>query len=668
MLDQRWEISPASEEVYKLSQATGFSPLVAQIFINRGFATVDSANLFINPDRLILPSPEQEFKDLEIALSLLTEAINNQEKIAICGDYDADGMTSTALLIRALRVMGADVDYSIPDRHKDGYGINERIVKQFAEEGVGLIITVDNGISAVGAIDLARELGLDIIITDHHDLPEKLPDANAILNPKLLDENSPYYGLAGVGVAYILALSLVEQFKIDNLSDQLLELFTLGTIADLAPLIGINRYLLKKGLRLLPNSEITGIQALMQMAGISEEQIKLQSEDIGFKLGPRINAIGRIDNPQIVIELLTTSDKGLALERAMQCEQANTKRQQLCQEIQEQAIAIIEGKEESNLVPKHFLDWKKSRVLVIGNRGWHHGVIGIVASRLVDHYGVPVFICTSEDDTKIRGSARGIKEYNVFEALTFCQETLGKFGGHKMAGGFSLDLENLENFQQGLSEFSSNILTPDLLKPLIEIDGIAKISEITPNLYAEIDSLYPWGIGNREPIFLSQNVIIKEQKSVKNNHAKFTLEQNGAEIKGIAWHWAQYLPFPSLVDIAYKLKENNFNGETSIEIEIVGIKYPENVTEKIPAIVTENQPINEVKKAKFSYNNRFYYCSLWESLNELRIKNDQGKVLAVKKGEKVGLLGTSRDNSTPIDVTKPPYFSLIKAAKKALNI
>jgi single-stranded-DNA-specific exonuclease len=655
---QRWEISPAnSEQVSLLSQTTGFSPLVAQIFINRGFVTSEEAKLFVDPHAMILPPPEQEFADLAIALSLLTEAIKTQDKIAICGDYDADGMTSTALLIRALRSMEADVNYIIPDRGKDGYGINERIVKKMAEDGVGLIITVDNGISAYDPINLARELGLDVIITDHHDLPEELPPANAILNPKQLDPTSSYYGLAGVGVAYILAVNLAQQFQITNLEPQLLELFTLGTIADLAPLVGINRYLLKKGLRLLPNSEIAGVQALMQVAGVSEEQIKLQSDDIGFKLGPRINAIGRIDNPQIVIELLTTDEPGLALERAMQCEQANSKRQQLCSEIEEEAIALIEKKQQSNLVSDYFFDWQKSRVLVIGNKGWHHGVIGIVASRLVERYGVPVFICTTEEDGKIRGSARGIKEYNIFDALTYSHELLGKFGGHKMAGGFSLTTENLEAFQQRLTEFSCQSLTPDLLKPLIEIDVVAKVSDITQELYQEIDSLYPWGIENKEPIFLSHNVRIKDHKMVGKNHVKFTFEQEQTEIKGIAWRWGEYLPFPSPVDIAYKLKENNFNGETTIELEIVGIKEPQ----------LSELPTRQVKKAQFTYKNRHYYCSLWESLNELRIKNDQGKVLAVKKGSKIGLLGTNRENATEVDVTKPPYYPLIKTAKKVLD-
>ncbi len=654
---QRWEINPASpEQVHILSQTTGFSPLVAQIFVNRGFPSPEEASLFVNPEAVNLPSFLAEFSDLAIALSLLQEVINNQEKIAICGDYDADGMTSTALLIRALRVMGADVNYIIPDRGKDGYGINQRIVKQMADDGVALIITVDNGISAFEPINLARELGLDVIITDHHDLPEELPPANAILNPKLLAETSPYYGLAGVGMAYILALTLAQERQVENLSDTLLDLFTLGTIADLAPLVGVNRRWLKLGLRQLPKSEILGIQALMQVAGVNDQQKKVQPDDIGFKLGPRINAIGRIDDPRIIIELLTTDDPGLALERAMQCEQINGQRQKLCEEIEQQAIALIEGKEESDLVPSYFLDWQKSRVLVIGNKGWHHGVIGIVASRLLDRYGVPVFICTNEEEgDKIRGSARGIKEYNVFEALNYCQDLLGKFGGHKAAGGFSISQENLEAFQQRLSEFSRQCLEPELLKPLIEIDAEANLSQITLDLYKELDSLYPWGIGNKEPIFWSRNVRILEQKKIGKNHLKCTLEQKGTEIKAIAWRYGEYLPLPTPLDIAYKLKENHWNNEVNIELEIVGVR------------LTENLGFNSIKKAKFTYKGRYYNCSLWESLNELRIKNEQGKVLAVTKGQKIGLLGLNRQNAEEINVTLPHYSHLIKTALKALE-
>ena len=442
---QRWQIAPPqAERSLELSSSTGLLPLVAQVIANRDIATPQAAHIYIEPESQDLPSPLAEFADLEKSVELIEDAIAEGEEIAICGDYDADGMTSTALLLRALRHLGAKVNYAIPSRMKDGYGINQRIVEEFAENGVGLILTVDNGISAYEPIARAVELGLSVIITDHHDLPEKLPPADAILNPKLLSDASPYKGLAGVGVAYVLAIATAKSLdKLKGLTNIILELFTLGTIADLAPLVGVNRRWLKRGLRALPNSQLEGIQALMQVAGIDETQKQLKPDDIGFRLGPRINAVGRIGDPQMVIELLTTDDPGIALERAMQCEQTNQERRQLCEQIEKEAIALI----DSTPIP-----WQQSRVLVVVSAGWHHGVIGIVASRLVERYGVPVFIGTYEDseaeDTKdptpqmIRGSARSIDEFNVFDALNYCGDLLGKYGGHRAAGGFSFLASN----------------------------------------------------------------------------------------------------------------------------------------------------------------------------------------------------------------------------------
>lgn len=649
--NQRWRIaSIQTEEIDQIVKNTGLSPLIAQVMLNRGMKTPEKAEVYLNPESQTLPSPLEEFPDLAISVQLLIEAITSQEKIAICGDYDADGMTSTALLLRALKHLGADVDYAIPSRMKDGYGINQRIVEEFANTGVGLILTVDNGISAYEPIARAVDLGMSVIITDHHDIPEKLPPADAILNPKLIGEFSPYRGLAGVGVAYILAITTAKSLGlVTELTDQLLELFTLGTIADLAPLVDVNRRWLKTGLKRLPKSQLAGVQALMQMAGVSDEQKKLKPDDIGFKLGPRINAVGRLADPQIVIELLTTDDPGLALEKAMQCEQINGKRQELCQRIEAEAITLIET------TP---IDWKQARILVIVQPKWHHGVIGIVASRLVERYGVPVFIGTyEEDDTKkIRGSARGIEEFHVFEALEFCQDLLGKYGGHKAAGGFSLATKNLEAFQEKLSNFAHQCLQPDYLKPLVKIDAEANFNQLTPHLYQQIDSLQPWGIGNDFPVFWTPNVRVLEQQTVGKNHLKLTLGQDrekGEIIKAIAWRWGEYFPLPTRLDIAYKLQENHWEGNTSIELEIVGVRIPDSECAS--------------KKAIFQYQGRSYACSLWESLNELRIKNNQGKVLAVRRGQKIGLLGTTRDNAKEVDVTQPCYYQLIKTALAALG-
>lgn len=637
--DQRWHFFENNQaKIDELISKLGLSQIMAQIVLNRDLDTLEKAHIYVNPEDEKLPSPLQEFPDLSKSLDLLKNAIASQQKIAICGDYDADGMTSTALLIRALKHLGANVDYAIPSRMKDGYGINIRIVEELATENVGLIITVDNGISAYEPIARAKELGIKTIITDHHDLPQNLPPADAILNPKLLPITSPYRGLAGVGVAYILAVSLAQDLdKLQGLTKPLLELFTLGTIADLAPLIGVNRRWLKRGLKQLPKSNITGIKALIQMSGINDTKKQLNPDDIGFLLGPRINAVGRISEPQIVIELLTTEDEGLALERAMQCEQINAKRQQLCTEIQQEAI---------NLIKETPIKFKEDRVLFVLDKKWHHGVIGIVASRLLERYGVPVFIATyeEENDQIIRGSARGIDEFNIFESLEYSKNLLIKYGGHKAAGGFSLFSKNLDLFKQRLKEFAHSCLQPEHLKPLIRIDAQLNFNQINFDLYKEIESLQPWGIENKLPIFWTPNVKILEQKTTKSgNHLQVTLSDDYKTFRGIAWHWSYYSPLPPLIDIAYKLKENEWNGEKSIQLELIGARIS-------PNNLLENEQI-------LIHNGRKYICSLNKSINQLKIINNQHKELILILGENSGFL-----DDQIIDVTTNNYQILIKKA------
>ena len=683
--NQRWQIySPQPQQAEQFAAEIGLSPLLAQVLINRGIDSLKEVQGFIEPESLVLPAPKDEFPDLAASVKLLREAISGGRKIAICGDYDADGMTSTALLLRALRALGANVDYAIPSRMREGYGINDRIVEEFHSEGVALILTVDNGIAAYGPVARARELGVKVIITDHHDLPPKLPPADAILNPKLIAESSPYRGLAGVGVAYVLAITLaIDLQKVGGLVNPLLELFTLGTIADLAPLTGVNRRWVKRGLRLLPRSQLAGVQALIQVAGVqpasaespsilnSENKTKnsLKPEDIGFRLGPRINAVGRLADPQIVIELLTTDDRELALKNAVQCEQINQRRQELCQEIEQEAIAWYE---------KSDLDLQQERVLVVVQPGWHHGVIGIVASRLVERYGVPVFIGTFEDEAEpgnefkkankskiVRGSARGIPEFNVFDGLNFCADLLTKFGGHKAAGGFSMPAQNLEQFRNQLSIFANQCLQPEHLKPLVSVDVRADLAEINLDLYRQIDALEPCGIENKAPVFWTPNVCITEQKIVgKGGHVKLTATQDGkvsASVKAIAWRWGEYFPLPRRVDIAYRLRENSFNGKTSVELELLGVRLPAGAASSRPPMFG---------KVEFDYCDRTYSCSLSPagSSQELRIRNSQGQVLAVAPGQSIGLLGNSRKDAREVDVSLPFFENLIQTAKHALGI
>ena len=665
--NQRWQIAATNPEAsLTLANLMNISPIISQLLINRGMETPENAKIFLDPESLNLPSPLEEFPDLAASVELLEIAITNKDKIAICGDYDADGMTSTALLLRSLRALGADVDYAIPSRMHDGYGINNRIVQEFHDEGVKLILTVDNGISAVEPITKARELGLKVIITDHHDIPQILPPANAILNPKLISESSPYRGVAGVGVAYILAVCLAQQLgELKGLVQPLLALFTLGTIADLAPLTGVNRRWVKRGLNILPKSTLPGIQALIQIAGVqaSEGEKKqnppsLKPEDIGFRLGPRINAIGRIGDPQIVIDLLTTDDFSIALAKAIQCEQTNTQRQQMCEEIEKEAIAIVEDLYVNSL--------QKDRVLVVIKDNWHHGVIGIVASRLLERYGVPVFIGTYENESIIRGSARGIPEFHVFAALDICRDLLGKFGGHKAAGGFSLPAENLPELRLRLSAFANQCLELQHLKPLLKIDTQVNIHDINQDLFQQLNILHPCGIDNSDPIFWTPNVQVIEQKIVGKGHIKLTVSQTidnqRHELKGIAWRWGDYFPLPSRLDIAYKLRENNFNGKTTIEMELIGAKLPNHVVE---LFTNSSKP----SRASFEYKQRQYTCGIYENgvSTELRVKNSEGKVLVMRPEDKFGLLGFNRDNAEQINLSQPIYEGIVQTAIQALS-
>lgn len=651
--DQRWQIAPSDPEMANvLAQSTGISPLVAQVLINRNLTDADQVKAFLQPESQFLPSPLAEFPDLPLTLELLINAINQRQKIAICGDYDADGMTSTALLIRALRSLGAMVDYAIPSRMSEGYGINERIVEEFYDEGVRLLMTVDNGIAAYHPIARARELGMVVIITDHHDLPPQLPPANTILNPKLLPETSPYRGLAGVGVAFVLARSLAQSMgNPQDLGNSLLELFTLGTIADLAALTGVNRRWVKQGLQSIPKSRLAGVQALIQVAGLSNEK-NLKPEAIGFRLGPRINAVGRLADPQIVIELLTTDDDGTALERAMQCEQINQQRQKLCEQIEQEAIALCEAE----------LDAVGDRGLLLTSSGWHHGVIGIVASRLVERYGVPVFISTYEDETQqhIRGSARGTPEFNVFDALEFCKDLLEKHGGHRAAGGFSFKATQLAELRSRLRTFCHQCLEPEHLKPLVRIDAQTQLQNINEALYTELDALQPCGIENPEPTFWSANVRVHEQKPIGKGHLKLTVSQdseNGTpsrRFQVLAWRWGSYYPLPSRLDIAYRLRRSEWQGEVSLELELVGARLS-----TVPS-----------HKAEFVYDDRCYTCRMveLESGKQLRLRNPQGKVLVLNQGERIGILTKNPTESVEVDVSQPYYFNLIKAAIAALGM
>ncbi len=580
---QRWQIKTADRDLVK-TLSEGIHPLIAEVLVNRGFSTPEQLEHYLDPTLAELPDPWLDFADLRPCVDLILATLKAGDPIAICGDYDADGMTSTALLLRTLRHFGATVSYEIPSRMTEGYGINSRMVQDLFDKGTRLIITVDNGIAALEPITLAKSLGMGVIITDHHDLPPQVPPADGILNPKLIPESSPYRGMAGVGVAYLLALQLAEALG-DRaaLEIPLLDLLTLGTIADLAPLTGINRRWVQAGLKRLPQSQILGIRALMKVTGLNPEANgTLAPEAIGFGLGPRINAVGRLSQPRVVIELLTTEDPDQAESYAQECEHLNQERQRLCREIEAEAVERVESGE---------FDLQRDRVLVILGQGWHHGVIGIVASRLLERTGAPVFIGSQEEDS-IRGSARGIPEFNVFEALESCRDLFHKHGGHPAAGGFSMGAEQWPALQTRLAQFARQVLDSDHIQPLVQVDAEAKLEDMTLDLFQQLQVLQPCGIDNREPVFWSRDVEIKRQRIIgkDQSHLKLQVRQGSPRtLEVLYWRGAIAHPLPATVDLAYTLKTNEWQGNLSMELEVKGIR-PATLPLELAALSAQGSP------------------------------------------------------------------------------
>jgi len=568
---QRWTVAAADpQHCQVLAAQTGIPPWLVQVLLNRGLDTVEAIRAFRDPDPYALPSAGVAFADLERAAAILGEAIQTQTPILICGDYDADGMTSTALLIRALRHLGGQVTYAIPSRMQEGYGLNVRIAQEAAAQGVGVLVTVDNGIRAHEAVAVARSLGMRVIITDHHALPEVLPLADAILNPQLLAAESPYRGMAGVGVAYLLALTLAgQQGRAEELAESLLALCTLGTIADLAPLVGINRLWVKQGLGCLTRTTIPGIRALLRQVGYDTGTVP--PESIGFGLGPRINAVGRIGDPQVVIDLLTTEDEEYAETLARQCEALNQERQSLCRQIKAEVLERIQ---------RQHLNLSQERIVIVRGETWHHGVIGIVASQIQELVGSPVFLVTA-DGEHLRGSARGRAPFHVAEALVACEDLLLKHGGHQAAGGFTLAVSQWEAFQERLRAYAQQVLQPEDILPEILIDVEvpgSQISELVDfGFYRHLQALQPFGIGNPEPVWLIRDLPVQRQQVIgkDKNHLRFQIPLGeGRLLPVVAWGWGCHYPLPDRLDLAFTLSSQTWKGETSLELQAVGLRVP----------------------------------------------------------------------------------------------
>jgi single-stranded-DNA-specific exonuclease len=554
--EQRWQL-PAPIQIDPELRGSGLADPLLAVLQRRGYGTTEAIDALLEPPEA--PDPRRHFPDLGKAVQRLKLACKQQERLAICGDYDADGMTSTALLVGVLQQLGARPQAAIPSRLDDGYGLNCGMVERLAAEGIRLLVTVDNGVAARDALLRAQELEVDVVVTDHHTLPAELPPLLALLHPACTPKQSPYRGLAGVGLAYVLAVALARSCRSEQGLAMARDLFCIGTIADMAPLQGVNRRWLMDGLPELKRSCLAGLQALQQVAGLDDAPVDAGA--VGFQIAPRINAVGRLGDPQLVVDLLTTNDRDQALELARQCEQLNRQRRDLCDAIEAEARALVDADGE-----------QRSPFLLLAQSHWHHGVIGIVAARLVDHFGLPVALLASEGDGRLRASVRAPRGFAVDAALQACSDLLERHGGHPAAGGFTVRTEQLTQLHERLNALAETWLQQQGGLRLVEPEALVRLEELTPVFWKQLQRLEPFGAGHPTPLFWSSRCRISQQRLLRGGHLQLTLQQGDAVMRAIAWRWGGSESLPKEVDVAFQLRLNRWNGTEQLQLEVAALR------------------------------------------------------------------------------------------------
>ena len=556
---QAIEVTTKPAETATAPRANGFglpAPLLA-VLQRRGLTSPEAIAALLDPPKA--PNPSDHFADLAKAVGRLRQACQAAERVAICGDYDADGMTSTALLVGVLKRLGARPQAAIPSRQEDGYGLNAAMVERLHGEGVGLLVTVDNGIAAREALLRAQALGLDVILTDHHSLPDELPPFLALLHPACTPPDSPYKGLAGVGLAYVLGQALAEALGDQQGLANARDLFCIGTIADMAPLTGVNRRWLMDGLPGLKGSGLPGLQALQQVAGLDDSPIDAGS--VGFQLAPRINAVGRLGDPQLVVDLLTTADQAEALELARACEGFNRQRRELCEAIEAEAVALVEADGD-----------QQSPFLLLAQTHWHHGVIGIVASRLVERFSRPVALLASEGDGRLRASVRAPAGFAADQALKHCHDLLLRYGGHPAAGGFTVLAERVAELHERLNGLAAAWLERRGEGAIVEPEALLPLEQIDRNFWQQLQRLEPFGSAMPTPLFWSNSCEVLEQRELRGGHLQLTLAQGEGRCRAIAWRWQGPKQQPARVDVAFRLRNNRWQGEERLQLEVVALR------------------------------------------------------------------------------------------------
>ncbi len=554
-----WEIlTPDSQLCKVLSSELGISGLLAGLLINRGIASAEEGKVFLNPELQDVHDPFL-LNGMKEAVSRIREALSRREKILVYGDYDVDGLTATALLTLVLKEMGGDVDSYIPHRTKEGYGLNEEAIRLANENGTGLILTVDCGTNSLSEVILARKLGIDTIITDHHEIESiALPPAKALINPHQLDCSYPCKGLSGVGIAFKLAQGLSG---LENVEEHL-DLVALGTVADIVPLNGENRTLVRRGLEKLKGTKKVGLRALMQASGISEQ--KLTAREISFILAPRLNAPGRLDSAEMGLSLLLTESQEEGDDLVHKLEQSNRRRQAIQGRILEEARAKVEKESEKELCP----------VIVLADESWHAGVVGIVASRLVESYSRPaILIAMNKEEGK--GSARSTEQFHILYALRECGRLLKRFGGHRRAAGLTIPKRNLKRFRDEMNKIGREKLTDKDLLPGLRIDMELDLAEVTEGLVEDIRHLKPYGSENSEPVFISYNVHTIQPHTVSGDHLKMQILKNRKIIGAIGFGMGEYvrkLNRCGTVDIVYNLQMNKWRGKRDLQLQLRDIR------------------------------------------------------------------------------------------------
>lgn len=569
-----WNTRPHdAAQALELARVLGVSPVTARLLAIRGLTNPDDAARFLKPslDQLLDPFL---LTDVGKAADRLLAAIAARERIAIHGDYDVDGITSTVILRRALELLGADVGHFIPERLTDGYGLQPATIDRLHAEGVKLIVSVDCGIRGADAARRARDLGVDLIITDHHEPDSELPDAFAVVNPKRHDCSYPDKNLAGVGVALKLVQALCHRTGKSAWLPAFVKIAAIGTLADVVPLIGENRVIAKLGLQMLTKGpHKVGLRALFEAAGLTGKTI--DSYHIGFMVAPRINAAGRMSTPDIATRLLLASDDAMGEEAkalADQLESENTRRRQEDQDILAKAKKIVESDP----------DIGSRGVLVVAGEGWHRGVIGIVASKLVDAFYRPAIVLSIEDGVA-HGSCRSIPGFDMLGALESCAPMLGRFGGHKQAAGLQLEAARIKEFRHAVNAYADNCLGPDDLRPRLWLDGPLRFNELTDRVVAEFAALAPFGPSNPKPRFHTGPVaVVDGPRILKDRHLKMSVKQDSRVLRAIQWNAAEREPNltaqKSGVEIAYTVEENEFRGEKYVELRLEDFRAAETKT------------------------------------------------------------------------------------------